>query len=209
MLHSRVNNLIQIHSFSEATSDSSSLITCSDPTLLDLSIGGSGHITNIYIERMQWEDSRKDVNYLQLFVMLSDWSVHELVVYTRISTTDNSTENDHAVADFTRNQIKRPRTYTSRSKAVDKDGDFVTPDGLVAAQSPSPKITMRRPGRNQAMDGAGVRDVRDNTFLGNILSLSKSAADISSAIDVVTVMDQVNEMLATGADLPPLPLGTL
>ncbi|KAI4939874.1 uncharacterized protein J4E92_001160 [Alternaria infectoria] len=210
MLHSRVNNLVQIQSFRSNTSDSSGLVTSSDPTLLDLPIGGSAHITNLYIEPMRWEYSKKDCVFLQLFVTLSDLSTRELVVWSRSTSTGHTTEDDHAVVDFTRSTIKRPRNIIFNSKPRNKDEDFIVPNGLVDRGLPSSKIGRQQPELRRSSDGAAMPETRDNASLGEILSQSKSAAEqVSGTIDAVAVMDQVNEMLATGADLPPLPLGTL
>ncbi|KAI4913679.1 hypothetical protein J4E90_005399 [Alternaria incomplexa] len=205
-----VNNLVQIQSFRSNTSDSSGLVTSSDPTLLDLPIGGSVHITNLYIEPMQWEYSQKDVLFLQLFVTLSDLSTRELVVWSRSTSTGHITENDYAVVDFTRSTIRRPRNLIFNSKPRNKDDDFIVPNGLVDRGLPSSKVGRQQPELRRSSDGAAVPETRDNASLGEILSQSKSAAEqVSGTIDAVAVMDQVNEMLATGADLPPLPLGTL
>lgn len=202
--------MVQIQSFRSNTSDSSGLVTSSDPTLLDLPIGGSVHITNLYIEPMQWEYSKKDVLFLQLFVTLSDLSTRELVVWSRSTSTGHITENDYAVVDFTRSTIRRPRNLIFNSKPRNKDDDFIVPNGLVDRGLPSSKIGRQQPGLRRSSDGAAVPETRDNASLGEILSQSKSAAEqVSGTIDAVAVMDQVNEMLATGADLPPLPLGTL
>ncbi|KAI4636389.1 hypothetical protein J4E83_001344 [Alternaria metachromatica] len=210
MLSDDVNNLVQIQSFRSNTSDSSGLVTSSDPTLLDLPIGGSAHISNLYIEPMQWEYSEKDCVFLQLFVTLSDLSMRELVVWSRSTSTGHTTENDHAVVDFTRSTIKRPRNPILNSKPRNKDDDFIVPNGLIDRGLPSSKIGRQQPELRRSSDGAAVPETRDNASLGEILSQSKSAAEqVSGTIDAVAVMDQVNEMLATGADLPPLPLGTL
>ncbi|KAI4952307.1 hypothetical protein J4E91_003769 [Alternaria rosae] len=210
MLSDDVNNLVQVQSFRDDTSGPSGLVTSSDPTLLDVSIGGSTHITNLYIEPMQWEYSKKDVVFLQLFVTLSDLSIRELVVWSQTTSTGHTTEDDHAVVDFTRSTIKRLRTLNFNSKASTKDDDFIIPDGLVATGLPSSKIVMQQPELRKSSDSTAAPNTRDNTSLGEILSRSKSAAaEVSGTIDAVAVMDQVNEMLATGADLPPLPLGTL
>ncbi|KAI4646806.1 hypothetical protein J4E93_005030 [Alternaria ventricosa] len=210
MLSDDVNNLVQVHSFRSSTSGPSGLVTSSDPTLLDLPIGGSAHITNLYIDPMQWEYAKKDVFFLQLFVTLSDLSIRELVVWSQSTSTGHAAGNDHAVVDFTLNTIKRPRNLTLNSKRRNKDDDFIVPNGLVTTGLPSSKTIIQQPGLRKSSDSTAMPDARDNASLGAILSQSKSAAEqVSGTIDAVAVMDQVNEMLATGADLPPLPLGTL
>jgi RNA polymerase I-specific transcription initiation factor RRN6 len=208
MLSSRVNNLVQVYSFCEHSS-SSCLVTSSDPTLLDLSIDGPGRITDIIIEPMQREGLIADVDFFQLFVTHSDLSVHEATVYTRISMMDDSTENDQVVADFTRSTIRRPGSFTTKSHAVNKDNGWVIPDVMVAAELSNLNVATRSPGEHQSSNNATLPDTRDNILLGEILSQAKSEMEEFGAIDAVAVMDQVNELLATGADLPPLPLGTL
>jgi hypothetical protein len=158
---------------------------------------------------MQWEGLMADVDFFQLFVTQSDLSVHELTVYTRISVTDDSTENDQVVADFTRSTIRRSGNFTTKSHAVNKDNGLVIPDVMVAAELPNSNVATPQPGEHQSSHDATLPDTRDNILLGEILSQSKSEVEEYGAIDAVAVMDQVNELLATGADLPPLPLGTL
>jgi RNA polymerase I-specific transcription initiation factor RRN6 len=206
MIHSRTNNLVQVYSF---IGRSPGLVTCSDPTLLDLSIPGLGHLTNVFIEKMEHEDFGSEAQFFQLFVTLSDLSVFELVVRTLVSTADDPIKDDQALESFTRSTISRPRNPTSRSRAVNKDDEFVSPDGLATAESPRSKVVTPRPHWYDTLNDPAAYEARDNSILGEVMLRPKSAAEESGAIDAVTVMDQVNEMLATGADLPSMPLGTL
>ncbi|KAG9194538.1 hypothetical protein G6011_04573 [Alternaria panax] len=205
MIHSRVNNLVQIYSCVERFPG---LVTGSDPSMLDLSIPGSGHITDIFMEPMQQGDLRSEADLFQLFVMQSDLSVHELVVCTQASTTVDMT-NDHAITDFTRSTITRPRDLTLKSRTANRDDEFLCPDGLANTELPYSKAATLWSDQYTSSNKSTALEIRNNGLLGDVILRSMILAEKSGAIDAVTVMDQVNEMLATGANLPSVPLGTL
>lgn len=206
MIHSRVNNLVQVYSFVEL---SSGLVTGSDPTLLDLFVPGSGQITNMLIETMESANVRSEVGFLELFVMQSDSSIYELVVCTRPSTEDDSIEDDQVITDFTRSTIRRPRNLKFKSHTVNKEDDFVRPDGLAIIELPCSKVATPRSHWYNTLNDPTAYETRNNSLLGEIISRSKSTAEETDTIDAVAVMDQVNEMLATCAGSPSLQLGTL
>jgi hypothetical protein len=158
---------------------------------------------------MEQGELRSEIGFFQLFVTQSDLSVHELIVYTRTSTADDRIEDDYAIADFEQSTITRPKDPPIRSRKINKDEDFVSPDGLPTTALPCSKIAAPQSHWHDNLNDSTAYETRNNSLLGEVMSQSKSSAEESSAIDAVAVMDQVNEMLATGADLPSLPLGTL
>jgi RNA polymerase I-specific transcription initiation factor RRN6 len=221
MLHSCINNLVQIYNFSEFSSGSSALVSSSDPSVLDFAIDGSGRTTKIFMEPMQYGDigkerydlglgrsyMEKDIKFFRLFVSRSDLTVHELVVYTQHPNGNQAIDSEQSVEDFTRSLVIHPRRNTSKREVKDEDSEFILPDGLTIVEAPRSKTASQIP--KWGHDHTTVHDARDNGLLVNaLLRREYIERGTSKSIDVGVVTNQVKQMLVDDFD-PTLPVGTL
>jgi RNA polymerase I-specific transcription initiation factor RRN6 len=222
MLHSQINNLVQVYTFSEVPSGSSILLSSPDPSVLNLDIDGMGRITEIRMESMQYGDigktaydpgpgrsyREKDIKFFRLCMTRSDLTVHELVVYMQNPDRDEATDSDPSVEDFTRSIIRHPRRDTSKAEVITGEGEFVLPDGLTTIETPKSKTESQMPKWGQIQ--TALHGARDNGLLVAALSRSEHRKEgESNSVNVEVVTNQVKEMLEDDIDSSNLPLGTL
>ncbi|KAH7561425.1 hypothetical protein BM1_02529 [Bipolaris maydis] len=210
VLYSQLNNLIQVYTFVEHPVGGSSMVACSDPGILDLTIDGSDRIANLYMEPMQQGGIRMDADFFRLFVVLSTSSIHELVIYTARSSTQESFATEEAVEDFTRSMIRRPRVGISKTEVVNKEDEIIVPDGLDVLDVPSSKIPSRILKSDQVLGDAPVQTTRNNELLYEALQCAESPeSNVEYSLDITAVLGEVKQMLADDPDSVPLPIGTL
>jgi RNA polymerase I-specific transcription initiation factor RRN6 len=222
MLHSHLNNLVQVYTFCEVPSGSSTLVLSPDPSVLNLDIDGTGRITEIRMEFMQYGDigkmaydpgpgrlyREKDIRFFRLYVTQSDLTVHELVVYIQDPGSDESTDSDPFVADFKRSIIRHPRQDTSKDEVITGEGEFILPDGLTTIEAPRSKTKSQMPKWGQAH--TTLHGGRDNGLLVTALSRPEHREDGAPiSVDVEVVTNQIKEMLEDDFDTSNVPLGTL
>ncbi|XP_014556878.1 hypothetical protein COCVIDRAFT_37608 [Bipolaris victoriae FI3] len=210
VLYSQLNNLIQVYTFAEHPAGGSSIVACSDPGILDLAIDGSGRIANLYMEPMQQGGIRMDTDFFRLFVVLSTSSIHELVIYTAKSSTQESFTTNEVVEDFTRSMIRRPRVGISKTEVVNKEDEIIVTDGLDVLDSPSSKTTSRILKPEQVLEDAPVQTTRNNELLYEALQYAEiPGSNVQGSLDITAVLGEVKQMLADDPDSVPLPIGTL
>jgi RNA polymerase I-specific transcription initiation factor RRN6 len=222
MLHSSLNNLVQVYAFSEDPSSNAMIVSTSDPSVVDLAIDGPGRITEIRMESMQYGDIGKvaydpgpgrtyrkhDIRFFRLYVTRSDSTVHELVIYFRAPDTDEPTGSDLVVEDFTRSIIRHPRRDTYKEDIITQEGEFILPDGLTTIESPEPKTESQTPKIEQSH--ATMHNIRDSGLLFAALSHREHFADtMTTSVDVEVVTNQIKGMLEDDFDSSSIPLGTL
>ncbi|CAO2654746.1 Nn.00g114790.m01.CDS01 [Neocucurbitaria sp. VM-36] len=223
LLHSRLNDIVQVYTFSEHPSGSSTLISTSDPTMLDFAISGIQRYTQIHMEPMQYGESgqethgsglgfsymEKGIQFHRLFSICSDLSVHELVVYAHKLGADLS-HSDLTVEDFTHSLIRQSRRDASRKEVIDVDNDFIVPNGLKAVEAPKSKTMSQEPKRIQIQDRASLRDDKDYRTLYSALSQTDtSVVEVSKSVDFEAVTNQLQQILVDESSSTSLPLGTL
>jgi RNA polymerase I-specific transcription initiation factor RRN6 len=221
MLHSHLNDLVQVHTFSEDPSSTSLLVSSPDPSVVDLAIDGPGRITEIRMESMQYGDIGKaaydpgpgrsyrdnDIKLFRLYVTRSDSTVHELVVYVQDSGSDGPVDGDLTVENFTRSIIRHPRRDTSKDEVITGDGEFILPDGLTSIEAPRCKTESQTPKLEQRHTILHI--ARDNSLVVSALVRPVHHEDgATNSVDVETVANQVKEMLED-VDSPNIPIGTL
>lgn len=210
VLYSQLNNLIQVYSFMEHPAGGPSMVACSDPGILDLTVDGSGRITNLYMEPMQQGGIRMDIDFFRLFVVLSTSSIHELVICTAKSSTQESFITNEVVEDFTRSMIRHPRVGISKTEVVNKDDEIIVSDGLDVLDAPSSKTPSRILKPGQVLEDAPVQITRNNELLYEALQCAENPeSDVQDSLDITAVLGEVKQMLADDPDSVPLPIGTL
>lgn len=185
-------------------------MACSDPGILDLTVNEPGQITSLHMEPMQQGGIRIDLDFFRLFVTLSSSSIHELVIYTGKSLAQESPDSFQAVEDFTRSMIRRPRVGISKTEVVNKEDDFVAPDGLTVVELLRPKNPPKIFKRGESAVCASAHETRNNELLYEALRRPENAmGDAPSSIDVATVTDELKQMLTDEPNSVSLPIGTL
>jgi RNA polymerase I-specific transcription initiation factor RRN6 len=221
MLHSRLNNLIQVYVFSEYVSGSPTLISTSDPSVLNLTVDGPGRITDIRMVPMQYSGIGEEayqpgpgrtyvesgIKFFRLFVTRADLGVHELVVYTQRPDEDESTDDDRIVENFTRSVIRHPRRGASKTNVIDEDDDFILPDGLTMVEAPRSKTVSQVPNWCQAYDRTSLPDARNHRPM--LKALLRDGPGSSNSVDVSVVINQLRQILEDDPDFSLPPRSTL
>jgi RNA polymerase I-specific transcription initiation factor RRN6 len=222
MLHSSLNNLVQVYAFSEDLSSNAMVVSSFDPSIVDLAIDGPGRITEIRMETMQYGDIGKDaydpgpghtyrkhdIKFFRLYVTRSDFTVHELVICFRAPGTDEPTGSELFVEEFTRSIIRHPRQDTSKDDIITQEGEFVLSDGLTIIESPESKTESQMPKIEQSH--AIMHNTRNSGLMLAALSHQEHYEDaMTTSVDVEVVTNQVKGMLEDGFDSSNIPLGTL
>jgi len=206
IVHSSLNDLIQVYSFSESLPGFSGPVARSDPSLLNLSLDKSAEISKLHILPMQQEGMQIDINFFRLFLTQSDGGVQELVVY---SSTLESTRSSQVVKDFEQSTIKLPRAGISKKALVGEEDDFVVPDRLAFAGAPCTRITSQIPRLRSTSETIPARYLRDHRPMIPSLLRPEIVNEISDSVEVVHAANEVQQMLVDGLDCISKPLGTL
>jgi RNA polymerase I-specific transcription initiation factor RRN6 len=210
MLYSQLNNLIQLYTFGENHSGATSMVACSDPGILDLTIDGPGRITSLHMEPMQQSGIKMDVDFFRLFVVLSSSSVHELVIYAGESLTQDPPPTDQVVEDFTRSMIRRPKVGISKAQLANGRNETMTLDGLAVLKLPSSKTpsTFLKP--DQVLEDISMPTTRDNELLCEALRRPEHPGNnVQDSVNINAVTEEVKQMLVDDPNSVPLPIGTL
>ncbi|EUC50753.1 hypothetical protein COCMIDRAFT_81025 [Bipolaris oryzae ATCC 44560] len=210
VLYSQLDNLIQVYAFAEHPVGGSSMVTCSDPGILELAMDGSGRIADLYMEPMQQGGIRMDTDFFRLFVVLSTSSIHELVIYTAKSSTQEPFSTSEVIEDFTRSMIRHPRVGISKTEVVNKEDEMIVPDGLDVLDVHSSKTPSRILKPDQVFEDTPVQTTRNNELLYEALQYAENpGSKLQDSLDVTAVLGEVKQMLADDPDSVPLPIGTL
>ncbi|RMZ72772.1 hypothetical protein GMOD_00007798 [Pyrenophora seminiperda CCB06] len=206
IVYSAVNKLAQVHSFSQSLLSSSTPITCSDPSLVNLGLDQTATISKLHIQPMRGEGMRTDMCFFRLFVTQFNGDLQELVLY---STSVGSTGSDKVVEDFERSTIKLLRAGLSKTALVDEEADFVVANRLAVAGSPSPRIAPQMPRFRPTSEDVPMRYLRDQRLMISSLMWPETASDTSDWADVVQTTNEVEQKLIGGLDYISRPLSTL
>ncbi|USP75970.1 hypothetical protein yc1106_03244 [Curvularia clavata] len=210
MLYSQVNNLIQLYTFSEHPTGISSMVACSDPGILDLTIDGPGRITNLHMEPMQQGGIRMNINFFRLFATLSGSGVHELVIYTGKSLIQEPLAHRQIIEDFTRSTIKRPRMGIPKSESIGRHGESMNLGRLNPLKLPKSTAPLKDLEQEGSLEDAPVHRTENYRILYEALQYPvKPESDASGFMDIEAVTDEVKEMLDEDPGSAPLPIGTL
>lgn len=224
LLHSRLNHLVQTYNFGRHPSDSSALVSTSDPSVLEFNIGGPGRTTQIQMEFMQYGETgqgadgsglgcsyiNKGIQFFRLFSAQSDLSVYETVVYTQALRANAAIHSDIVVKDFERSLIRHTRRNVSRKEVIVEDDDFVVPNGLDAVESPKSKIPSQAPKVVQHQDLASFQGELDYRLLYSaLIRIDASDERASGSVDIAIVTNRLHQMLMNEPGSTALPLGTL
>ncbi|KAF2188381.1 hypothetical protein K469DRAFT_627997 [Zopfia rhizophila CBS 207.26] len=234
LLYSRLNALMTVFRFSDYDSDSSLPFSCSDPTelKLDEDISASArvrrHISSLHLSRMQFGESEllpgpgpgfdyrsNNVNFHRLSVVLSDLSIHDILLYSL------DPENELLVEPTSWQTKKRLRPSRS-ANTIDDDDDFMIPDGMELGSVPKVTTPYRAPRQIQSQRANSLKltltsldDPRtmDSRFMYDELVKTDMLHDNSSeadpeAGDVLSLIQRVNDMLIADP-IEYRPLGTL
>jgi RNA polymerase I-specific transcription initiation factor RRN6 len=198
------------------------LVSSPDPSVVNLDIDGTGRITEVRMESMQYGDigkiaydpgpgrsyREKDIKFFRLYVTLSDLTVHELVVHIQDPNSDEPNDGDPSVEGFKRSIIRHPRRDTSKHEVITGEGEFILPDGLTTIEAPRSKTESQMPKWGQVH--TILHGARDNELVVAALSRSEHRENgVPNSVDVEVVTNQIKEMLEDDFHLSNVPLGTL
>ncbi|KAJ4368162.1 hypothetical protein N0V83_006518 [Neocucurbitaria cava] len=224
LIHSRLNQLVQICTFADHSSGSSTLISTSDLTTLNFAISGSQGTNQIHIEPMQYGDTGQEtygsmlghlyrdqgIRFYRLLSTSPDLSVHESVVYLHKLGADISNPSSLDVEEFTRSLVRHTRRDVSKKEGVDEDDDFIVPNGLKAVEAPKPKIASQQPKKIEHQDRASLRGGIDYRMLYEALTQKETGIEgVSDPIAIEVVTNQLQQIFMDEPSSAPLPLGTL
>ena len=210
LLHSRLNNLIQAYTFSNSSSESSAPVSSANATRLEITIDGEGRTTQVIMDPLPFQGDvgsqseglarsylAQGLRFYKLFVIRSDLSIHEAVVYC--------TTQPHAkVEDIAWSKVDTLNKTVRTIGTIQEMDDFVEPEGIEALDGPLSKFTSQGPECVQGEDDNTARRVSDHTLLYDALTGKEM-----NTIDVAVVTAQMEQLLAENSGQSQLPLGTM
>ncbi|KAF2027666.1 hypothetical protein EK21DRAFT_102370 [Setomelanomma holmii] len=216
LLHSRLNTLIQSYTFATQYA-SDTLVSCSTPTLIKPDLNGAGKVLHITLEPLPFAGdttsaasgagrmfARQGIQFYKLFVLRSDLSIQEAVLYS-------SRSSGGAAGDDQEVQIKDlgwSTTYRPRRKATTADdGDFLDLEDFDGIAAPVSKLALQVPIEMQRRHTSIARPIVDHRSMYD--ALSRKFGHGEASIDVATVTDQLKELLTSHGNNSQLPQGTL
>jgi RNA polymerase I-specific transcription initiation factor RRN6 len=223
MLYSRLNSLKQMYTFSNLSSDSTVLTASSDPTLLDLATDGTSHIIQTIMEPCPFEGDAslnlpglgrsyfaRGLQFYKLFMLQSDLSMHEIIVYAQLGEHSNSTEQCDAVQEISWTTVY-PRRRDGRTIRSNREmDDFLELPGIDALQHPMPKLPLRSSPWLQRKPTDEAHRIVDQRLIYDILTRPELEREAPTAtIDIPVVINQLKQLLAGHPYPAQLPLGTL
>ncbi|KAH3969747.1 hypothetical protein HBH68_137300 [Parastagonospora nodorum] len=223
LLHSRLNDLTQTYIVDNATSSSGVLGSSFDPTYLDLAVDGPGHTLQVTMEpcRFQGDISSsaqgqgrtylaQGFTFYKLFMLRSDLSVHESIIYAASSAGSSTVENDHTVEDLIWTRIYRPRKDVRTIGGIQEMDDFLEPEGIEAIEEPVSKLRLQVPNLNNGKQADFANRAVDHRSLYDALTGNDIGEEENGgAVDVPSVVIQHQGMLISSTNIPQVPLGTL
>jgi RNA polymerase I-specific transcription initiation factor RRN6 len=237
LVYSRLTPLVMVYRFQDSESNVSLSCSSSDPTILRLekdlleSMEIVRHISHLNVEQLRYEGGHKhygadaghvyfnnDVRFYRLSAMLSDLSVHQLILYSHEPEISTATQMRLVVKPLGWATIVHPRRQMLMETLIDVDDDnFVVQDEIEASTMPkfkkpyrTPKIVNDR--KTTASQSAGA--VVNLDYLYDALTSNEAApvegenVEVESK-DVSVVIDHVKSLLVADVETKEIPRETL
>jgi RNA polymerase I-specific transcription initiation factor RRN6 len=223
MLYSRLNSLTQMYTFRNSSSSSALHTASSGPTLLKFATDGASRILQLNMEPCPNDGDvsrslpslgrsyfERGLRFYKLFMLQSDLSVHEIILYTGLSEGSHLTEQRDAVKDiFWTTAYPRRRRVRTLGGIREMD-DFLEPAGIEVLQRPTSKLPLQGTPRAQRKTINKTHRLVDQTLIYDLLTRMEFEQDASStAVNIPIVVTQLKQLLAGQPDPAQLPLGTL
>jgi RNA polymerase I-specific transcription initiation factor RRN6 len=236
-MYSRLNPLIMVFRFQDSDSDFSLPFSSSDPTVLRLdnelfdATKGYQHITHLHVESLQFEEgynkqyeadaghtySSADVRFYRLSAMLSDLSVHQVILYSQEPNMESVGPLPLAVKPLGWTTVVHPRRQMLMDTVVDVEDDkFVVQDGSEATAIPRIKkpyrtLKMVKGRKKSALQTAG--STVDFGFLYDVFA-NKQAAPANGETttmdseEVEAVIDRIKNLMEEDVEAEEVPRKT-
>lgn len=223
LLHSRLNNLSQTYMVADASSSSAVLISSSDPTLLELDVDEVGHTLQVILEpcRFQGDTSSstqsagraylaRGLNFYKLFMLRSNLSLHETIVYATPSMASDATSNEDEVKDLSWTVVFRPKKAVRTIGDIQEMDDFLQFEGIEAMDEPESKLPLQIPRLTDHTVMDTAHRVVEHRSLYDALSHGDAGTDkTAGSISVPVMATQLRELLAESVRTSQPPIGTL
>ena len=223
LLHSRMNDLTQTFIVANAKSGSAVLGSSFDPTYLDLAVDGPGYTLQVTMEPCRFQGNvssstqglgrryfAEGFAFYKLFMLRSDLSVHESIIYTASSSGSTTNESNHSVEDLVWTIIYRPRKDVRTIGGIQEMDDFLEPEGIEAMEEPVSKLPLQVPTLTNGKKANMANRAVDHRPLYDALTRNHTGEEENGgAVDVPSVVIRHQGMLISSTDIPQVPLGTL
>lgn len=225
LMHSRLNHLVQLFTFCDASSDSFAAASSTDPTLFSFQLDGTGCFLHFKIDPLKLEGLDKPdasglgqsyhsrgLRFFKLLVARSDLSLHELMLFSSESRA-NAISTLEVVEAPSRRKTLRPRMfYAERGREFADDlDDFVVLEGVRALGIPSRRSSsqIRRFAHNQQSEATST-SLADFGILYDCLGQPENDAESEGGnLDVPLIAQRLMSIFADELEFSRLPRGTL
>jgi RNA polymerase I-specific transcription initiation factor RRN6 len=222
LLHSRLNNLTQTYTIDNSSFGSAARVSSTDPTLLSLAVDSPSHTLQVTMEPCRFQGDtistspslgraylRRGFTFYKLFMLKSDLSLHEILLYATSSSNANTSLYNDAVEDLFWTITYRPKKDVRTIGDIQEMDDFLEPEGIWAIEEPIPKRPMQVPKSTNGKVLDIAHRAVDHRSLYDALSRSGVSEEPEGNIDVPTLVTRLQEVLMTIMDTSQVPLGTL
>jgi RNA polymerase I-specific transcription initiation factor RRN6 len=211
LVHSRLNSMVQTYIFNDNVTNPSTLVSSSNPTLLNLAIDAPGVTTQLHMEPLQFQhDTRsetqgpgrtyaaQETRFYKMFALQSELSVHEATMYAHGAM--------HSKIDpIGWSTVYRMRREVRSVNHIEELDDFLTTAGLQALDKPTSKLALQAPIWTQSLNT--TRRTTDHSRLYD--ALTRKEGEIATTVDVPVVARELRHFLVNDGGASSLPLGTL
>lgn len=212
ILHSRLNTVVQIYTFTIGSSQSDSLVCSASPTVLDLMIDAPGHMLQIVVEPCEFRVNESSYSqslgqryhsrgfeFYRLFLLNSNLGVHEAVLHST-ALLDGGVQQDEAIRDLCWSKVYRNHTQTSRY--VQEMDDFLEPEGIEPMEFPELKHSAQKPAFPDVKDIAFAQRTIDHRPLYDAVVHGQRVLDLDrGSMDVPTLIERIKQTLDYPDDL--------
>jgi RNA polymerase I-specific transcription initiation factor RRN6 len=213
---------MQAYNFTSSSLAPAALASSASPTLLNLTVDAPGHTLQLAIEPCVFQghsSSNKSglgreyiargLRFFKLFMLQSDLSVHEAILYAT-SSSNGGESHGSTVKDVSWTRAYRPRKDVRTVRRVHEMDDFLELEGMEPSEEPVSKLASQAPKWVESKDiHTAHRVVNHRTIYDALIQKNSTGVSIAEFVSVPTVVEQLRQLLTDPTNASQLPTSTM
>lgn len=206
MLRSRLNDLAQMYTFKRHHSTLAAPVSSCSATLLDLATDGTGQIVQMVLQPCIYQGDTasatpglgrdyfaRNLRFFNLFMLLSDLSVHETILCA------SGGKRDGSVADLAWSTSYRPRKDVRTVGEIREMDGFLQPEDIETMEQPESKLPSQDPILLESKATGLAHRIANHRFLFDAL-VEQDVEPTDRKIDIQTIASQLKQLLGRPTD---------
>ncbi|KAF1919926.1 RNA polymerase I-specific transcription-initiation factor-domain-containing protein [Ampelomyces quisqualis] len=211
ILRSRLNDLMQTYTFRNNLSNFAAPVSSCSPTLLDLVTDGAGRIIQMALEPCIFQGDTssaapglgreyfgRNLHFFNLSVLLSDMSVHEIILYADYAGP-NGARRDKEVVELSWITAYRPRKNVRTIEGIREMDGLLQPEGIETIVQPESRLPSQQLIPLEPKATGLAHRVADHRFVYDAL-IKTDMEPTAGRIDIRTVAAQLKQSLDSSTD---------